>query len=146
MPTDPKYLREFPCFRNLTDQQIDTIAPITTAVCYPAGYKLFEEGKQSDRLFFLISGKVEVIYNIGEAGQVKVDTIFGDEVAGCSGLVPPHTYTATERSLTEVEVLEVDAVALRELMHTDYQFGFSMQEHIISVLMDRILNLRLEHA
>lgn len=146
MPTDVKYLREFPCFRSLTDQQLETIAPITTAVCYPADYVLFEEDQPGDRLFFLLRGKIEVDYNIGEAGQVRVDTIFGNDVAGCSALVSPYTYTATERSLTEVEVLEVDAKALRDLMHRDCQFGMALQDQLIAMLMDRILNLRLELA
>lgn len=146
MPTDAKYLQGFSCFRKLTEQQVQALAEITNAVCYPAGYVLFEEGKPGRRLFFLVKGSVEVMYQIGETGQVKVDTVSGEEVVGCSALVEPNVYTATERCLTEVEVLEVDAVALRALMHNDFQMGLSIQEHIIGVLMDRILDLRLSAA
>ena len=146
MPTDAKYLQGFSCFRKLTEQQVQALAEITNAVCYPAGYVLFEEGKPGKRLFFLVKGSVEVMYQIGETGQVKVDTVSGEEVVGCSALVEPNVYTATERCLTEVEVLEVDAVALRALMHNDFQMGLSIQEHIIGVLMDRILDLRLSAA
>jgi len=144
MPTDPNYLRDFSCFRNLSDDQLNSIAEITNAVCYPPGYVLFEEGKPGERLFFLVKGDVEVLYNIGEAGQVRVDTVKGEEIVGCSALVEPYVYTATERSLTEVEVLEVDAVSLRELMQRDYRLGLSLQQHIIRVLMERVLDLRLE--
>ena len=146
MPTDANYLQGFSCFRKLTEQQVQALAEITNAVCYPAGYVLFEEGKPGRRLFFLVKGSVEVMYQIGETGQVKVDTVSGEEVVGCSALVEPNVYTATERCLTEVEVLEVDAVALRALMHNDFQMGLSIQEHIIGVLMDRILDLRLSAA
>ena len=143
MPTDPKYLQDFPCFRNLTKDQINSLAEITNAVCYPPGYVLFEEGKPGERLFFLVKGDVEVLYNIGEAGQVCVDKVSGEEVVGCSALVEPYTYAATERSLTEVEVLETDVGALRELMQNDCSLGFSIQQHIIRILMDRVLDLRL---
>lgn len=146
MPTDPKYLREFSCFSNLSDENVAEIARITTAVCYPPGYTLMEEGKPGDRLYFLTHGKVEVFYNIGEAGQVRVDAVSGDEVIGCSALVPPYVYTATERCVTEVEVFEIDLVALRQLMHKDHNLGFAIQEHFIEVLMSRIIDLRLQVA
>jgi len=144
MPTDPKYLQDISCFRNLSDDQVNSLAEMTNAVCYPPGYVLFEEGKPGERLFFLVRGDIEVLYNIGEAGQVRVDTVKGEEIVGCSALVEPYVYTATERSLTEVEVLEVDAVSLRELMQRDTRLGLSLQQHIIRVLMDRVLDLRLE--
>jgi CRP-like cAMP-binding protein len=143
MPTDPKYLQDFPCFRDLSEEQLKAIAQITDAICYLPGQALFEEGQPGKRLFFLVKGDVEVFYNIGEAGRVHVDTVSGEEVVGCSALVEPYTYTATERSLTEVEVLEVDAVALRELMQKDCRLGYSLQRYIIRVLMERILDLRL---
>jgi CRP-like cAMP-binding protein len=143
MPTDPNYLRDFSCFRDLSEEQLEVIAQFTDAVCYPPGYTLFEEGKPGERLFFLVKGDVEVLYDIGEAGQVHVDTISGEEVVGCAALIAPYTYNATERSLTEVEVLEVDVVALRQLMEKDCHLGFSLQQHIIRVLMERILDLRL---
>jgi CRP-like cAMP-binding protein len=97
-------------------------------------------------LFFLIKGKVAVLYTIGEAGQVRVDAVSGNEIIGCSALIEPYTYTATERTVTEVEVLEVDAVALRELMQRDCRLGLVLQQHIIRVLMERILDLRLGAA
>ena len=143
MPTDAKYLEGFSCFRKLSPDQVKSLAQITNAVCYPAGYTLFEEGTPGERLFFLVKGEIEVMYQIGENGQVKVDKVLGEEIVGCSALVEPYVYTATERTLTEVEVLEVDAVALRDLMQKDSQMGFSIQSHIIGVLMDRILDLRL---
>ena len=146
MPTDPNYLRDFSCFRDLSEEQLKVIAQFTDAVCYPPDRVLFQEGKPGKRLFFMVKGDVEVLYEIGEAGQAHVDTLSGEEVVGCAALIAPYTYNATERSLTEVEVLEVDAVALRQLMEKDYRLGFSLQKHIIRVLMERILDLRLAAA
>ena len=144
MPTDPTFLRDFSCFRNLSEEQLKAVAQITDAVCYPPSRTLFEEGEPGEYLFFLVKGDVEVFYRIGEAGQVHVDTISGEDAVGCSALVEPYTYTATERSLTEVDVLEIDAASLRKLMQKDCRLGFSLQQQIIKVLMGRVLNLRLE--
>jgi CRP-like cAMP-binding protein len=146
MPTDSTFLRELSCFRNLSDDQINSLAEIANAVCYPSDTVLFEEGKPGLRLFFLVKGDVEVFYNFGEASQVRVDKVSGEEVVGCSALIEPYTYTATERSLTEVEVLEVEAASLRELMHNDCRLALSIQQHIMRVLMDRVLELRRRAA
>ena len=144
MATDPKFLRDISCFRDLSDEQLENLAQITNALCYLPGHTLFEENKPGKLLFFLVKGDVEVFYNIGEAGQVHVDTISGEEIAGCSALIEPYVYTASERCLTEVEVLEIDAEALRNLMQEDLSLGFAIQQRMIALLMDRITNFRLE--
>jgi CRP-like cAMP-binding protein len=146
MPTYPKYLRDFPCFGDLSDDQLEAIAQITNAVCYPPNYVLFEEGKPGERLYFLVKGGVDVFYNLGDAGRVRVDNVSGAEIVGCSALVEPYTYTATEISVTEVEVLEIDAASLRGLMQKDCCMGFSIQQQIVRVLLDRVLGLRLGAA
>ena len=143
MPTDPTFLRDFSCFRDLSENHLKAIAQIANSVCYPSGYVLFEEGKPGESLFFLVKGNVEVMYNIGEDGQVRVDTVSDEEIVGCSALVEPYAYTATVRSLTEVEILEIDAIALRELMEKDCCLGSLLRKQIIRILMERILNLRL---
>jgi CRP/FNR family transcriptional regulator, cyclic AMP receptor protein len=143
MPTDPIYLRDFSCFQGLTDDQLSTIAEFTSAVCYQPGHFLFKEGDPGERVFFLVKGDVEVLHETGDKGQTRVDTVSGEEVVGCSALVDPYRYTASERSLSEVEVLEIDAVSLRELMQRDCCLGLSLQQHILRVMMDRILHLRL---
>jgi CRP/FNR family transcriptional regulator, cyclic AMP receptor protein len=144
MPTDPSYLRNFTCFRELSEDQFDAIAELTTAVCFPPGQVLFEEGTRAENLYLLANGKVEVLYNIGNEGPVRVDTVSGEEVVGCAALVPPYVNTATVRSISEIEVLELDAVALRKLMQEDFALGFSIQQQIMRMLLDRIINFRLE--
>jgi CRP/FNR family transcriptional regulator, cyclic AMP receptor protein len=143
MPTNPEFLQEFSCFRNLPEDKLKKIAEISNAVCYLPGHTLFNEGEEGKYLYFLVKGKVEVFYHIGEEDQVRVDMISGEEIAGCSILIEPYIYTATERCLTEIEVLEIDAHEFRELMRKDCQFGMMVQEYIIKVLNRRILDLRL---
>ncbi len=143
MATSPVFLREVPCFRDLPEEKLNEIAEIANAVCYLPGHILFKEGEEGKYLYFLAKGKVEIFYNIGEEGQVRVDTISGEEIAGCSILVEPFVYTATERCLTEIEVLEIDVKEFRKLMIKDCQFGMLVLQNIIKVLMKRILDLRL---
>ena len=144
MTTDPNLVRNISCFRDLSKDQIKNIAQIANAVCYPPNKVLFREGESGRNLYFLVKGKIEVLYNIGEAGQVHVDTISEEEFFGCSALLEPYTYTATMRSLSEIEVIAVDASALRKLMQKDYQLGFILQQLIIKLLIRRVMDFRLE--
>jgi CRP-like cAMP-binding protein len=144
MSTDPSYLRKFSCFRDLPESQLTAIAEITTSICFPQGHVLFEEGKLAETIFLLIKGEVEILYEIGEDGPVHVDSVLGEDVVGCAALVPPYINTSTVRSITEIEVLELDAIALRKLMKKDCTLGFLVQQQTMRMLLDRIVNLRLD--
>ena len=146
MPADPSILQNYSCFSDLTDDQREAVAQLATAICFPRGYVLFEEGKPGDHLYLLVSGEAEVLYNISEEGSTQVDLISGENVMGCSVLVSPFTYTATTRCLSEVEVLELDAVAFRKLMREDCSLGFAIQQYILGILIDRIVGYRLERS
>ena len=50
MTTYPVLLRNFSCFHDLTDEQIDAIAKFTDAVCYPPGHVLFKDGEEGKHL------------------------------------------------------------------------------------------------
>ncbi len=142
MSTDPKLLRSFACFHTLSDEQINAIAQISNSVCYSKGYVLFKQDDPGDFLYLLIEGDVEVLYEHAETGAHRVDTVSSEEVVGCAAIVPPYTYTATEKCLSDVEVLEIKTNELRDLIQKDPQLGLLLQEYIIKILNERILSLR----
>jgi len=144
MPTDPMWLKDRPCFEKISNEQLRSIAQITQVVCYSKGHVLCKENESGEKVFFMVKGDVEVLYNIGEADQVSVDSLHNEEVFGCSALVEPYTYTETVRCLTQVEMLAIDAVELRALMERDCDLGVKLQKHIISRLMAQMVNLRLK--
>jgi len=58
-------------------------------------------------------------------------------------LVEPHLYAATERSITDIEVLEIDIESLKKLIQENNQLGLRIYENIIKIMTRRILELRL---
>ena len=143
MSVDPTYLQKFACFQDLSGEQRKSVAELVEAKCFYPEYTLFEENDPGDFLYLLAEGEVEVLYSISESGPTRVDQVAAEEIVGCSALVPPYVYTSTTRSLTEIEVLMIDVRALRDLMREDCPLGFSIQQHFMRVLMDRIMNFRL---
>ena len=143
MPIETYYLQNYFCFSDLSEAQQNAVAQLATAECFLPGYVLFEEGKPGEHLYALVNGQVEILYDIGENPPTRVDLVSGDEIIGCCTLVPPYLYTHTARSLTEIEVLEIDAEALRNLMREDLPLGFAIQQQVMRVLLDRIVDFRL---
>jgi CRP-like cAMP-binding protein len=142
MATERSLIQQFECFSNLSVEQLDAIAEISNSVCYLKGHTLFQEGDTAQWLYLLIEGEVGVYYNDPETGEEWVDAVSSEEVLGCSSLMPPHVYSATEKCLSDVEVLEINLENLRELIQNDPQLGLMLQEHIIKTLNERILALR----
>ena len=144
MSVDAVYLRKFRCFENLSDEQREAVAKLAKAECFYPKHTFFEENASGEFLYLLVMGEAEVLYSIGEDAPARVDRMGAEEIIGCSTLVPPYKHTSTAKSLTKIDVLEIDAKALRELMDEDCSLGFSIQQHIMSFLMDQIINFRLE--
>jgi len=110
------------------------IQEITRAVEEKSRYVKNLTDKANNTVDFIMQTKAQDIVTF-------VD--FKIEEIGCSALVSPYKYTSTTRSLTKIDVLAIEAIALRELMHEDCPLGFSVQQHIIRFLMDQIINFRL---
>ena len=144
MSVDATYLRKFHCFDNLSDEQREAVAKLAKAECFYPKYTFFKENEPGEYLYLLVEGEIEVLYTVGEGGAERVDQMGAGDIVGCSTLVPPYKHTSTAQSLTKIDVLAIDAKALCELMDEDCSLGFSIQQHIMSFLMDQITNFRLE--
>ena len=143
MSTQVEYIKSLTCFKDLSAEDQIAIAQISDGVCYPPGYVLFKEGEKANKLYLIVKGQAEAILNIGEDGQVRVETLSDDLIAGCSALLEPHFYSATERSISDIEVLEIDIMSLEKLIHENCHLGLRLYENIIKVLTNRIFELRL---
>jgi len=143
MSVDVTYLQKFRCFEDLSDEQREAVSELAEAECFYPEHTLFEENEPGELLYLLVEGEIEVLYTIGEEGPTRVDKMGAGDVVGCSILVHPYKHTSTTRSLTKIDVLTVDAKALRKLMQEDCPLGFSIQQHIMRLLMDLIISFRL---
>lgn len=143
MSYDYAYLKNYDCLQDLDDSQLHEIAQLSEAECFYPGHTLFEDGSPGTHIYLLAKGKLEILFAIGEAGSVLVDHLSAGQVAGCPALVPPYTYRSTARSLTEVEVLKIDALGLRKLIEGDCSLGLKLQRRIVQALLDQIVDLQL---
>ncbi len=142
MPTNPDRLTRYTCFRALTEDQRQAVAQLAIEECFYPGHTLFQDEKPGTQLYLLGAGEVEVLYNTGKKDPIYVNAVGEGEVLGCSSLIEPYVYSSTARCLSGIETLVFDSEDLRKLMEKDCQIGYSIQKHIIQMLLDRILELR----
>jgi CRP-like cAMP-binding protein len=138
-----KLCHEYPLFSELSVEQVNAVSEICREECFYPDYILFEEGQPATKMYVLVEGDVEIFFALSESGMVKVDRVGHGEIFGCSALVPPYTHTSTARAQTRIEVLEIDAAAMRELFEDDPQMAVSIQQQVIQCLSERIVDLRL---
>jgi CRP-like cAMP-binding protein len=134
---------EYSLFSDLSAEQMSAVRKLCREECFYPGHTLFEEGEPATKMYVLADGEVEVYYAIGEAGMVRVDRVGRGEILGCSALVPPYVYSSTIRPKTRIEVLEIDALALRDMFKDDPWLAVLIQGQVMRCLLSRIVDLRL---
>ena len=143
MNTNLKLLHEYPLFKGLNGQQMQAVMQICREECFVPDAILFEEGQAAKEMFVLAEGEVEESFTVDEAKLSLLHPVEMGEIIGCPSLAPPYTQNCTARSLTQIEVLAIDAVALRELFAKDCQIARAIQHNVIQALLERIGKLRL---
>lgn len=138
-----KFLHEYPLFSGLNEEQMQAVMQVCREECFVPDAILFEEGQAADEIFVLVEGEVEETFTVDEAKLSLLRPVGIGEIIGCPALVPPYKQSCTARSLSEIEVLAIDAVGLRELFVKDCQIASAIQQYIIEALLERIGKMRL---
>ena len=131
-------------FRDLNFSKLEAIAKLCQWTRFESGQTLAQERILGKSVFLIMEGKVEISFNIGEGGPIKVDEIGRDEFVGCAALVPPYSYNSTISALTPVNTLSIDATGLRKMADQDDQLAAYLYQHLLQALVDRIVLLRLQ--
>ena len=143
MNSDFKLLHEYPLFNGLNEEQMQALMQICREECFVPDAILFEEGQTAEEIFVLVEGEVEETFTVDEAKLSLLRPVQVGEIIGCAALVPPYKQSCTARSLSEIEVLAIDAVGLRDLFTKDCQIARLILQHVIEALLARIGKMRV---
>ena len=113
-----------PFLRGMAPGQLDALAAAAADVTFPAGHRIFEEGRFAGR-FWLI-----------QSGHVALDLL------GCSWLFPPYRWAFGAVCDTAVRAFEFDAAAIRARCAADPEFGAEFRERLLRVLARRLQGTR----
>lgn len=133
-----KDLSSIPLFASLPEDEIRRLEKLLQVSTFPTGEVLLQEGCSDDKFFILLEGQVEVIKALGYPeerllGVYEAGTLLGEmslfSREGC--------HTASVRSLTSLQLLQVPHSELDALLHRQSQFAYGLI---------RLLSRRLEES
>ncbi|HNS50843.1 MAG TPA: SpoIIE family protein phosphatase [Anaerolineae bacterium] len=131
-------IRQVPLFADLHRAEVDVVAAAVREVTAAPGDLLFAEGDPGDRLFVIVSGKVEVLKSLGSPDERMLAVREAGEFFGEMSLFEPDgRRTAAVRAMTPLHLLEMQRADFEQLLHHDPAVAYQMV---------RTLSLRLNHS
>ncbi len=131
-------IRETPLFKNLPDDDLDSLAAASFECLFQPGEVLLREGFQNDYFYLLLEGEVEIIKSLGTSDERRLGISTRGALLGeISRFSQDGTHTASVRAYTSCKLLRVpfswlDAVLSR---HPDLAYDLM-----------RLYSSRLDHS
>lgn len=145
-------LRRYPFFSFMSPEQLREVAMITEEVEFKKGDILFNINEKADFCYLLMQGGIDLHYVVVDEHdpdlrkEFVVGTINPGEILGISSVVEPYRYTATAISINPSRLLQMDAVALRDLCRQDDQLDRGLQTMVAKETMERLHATRVQLA
>jgi CRP/FNR family cyclic AMP-dependent transcriptional regulator len=142
----PERLRRFPHCASAPDELLKNLAIIGEVLKFTSGQEIFIEGNPARYLMFLEEGEIDIIYRLGDKTEIVVDTLVAGDTLSWSALIPPHTLTASGTAKTEGSLIQLEAVALRELCEKNPEQAYMLMVEVAVTLKERLSAARTQLA
>jgi CRP-like cAMP-binding protein len=132
-------------FKGLSPQQIDDLGGIAIETSVAEKTWLFHEGKEADKLYFLIEGAVELVTTIDN--DIELPIIKLNSAGDCLGtgmLVEPFEYSLSARSIEAASLLTISRQDLLKIEEKDGGFKQSVMENLATHYLSRLKETRQE--
>ncbi|MBN0042735.1 cyclic nucleotide-binding domain-containing protein [Streptomyces actuosus] len=116
---------------------------IAREVSFPAGTRLFEEGRRADRFWIVRAGTVALDIHVPGRRAAVVETLGRGELVGWSWYFPPYEWHLGAETTSTVQAYEFDAATVRLLCEEDAGFGRAVASWVGGVVADRLRATRI---
>ena len=128
-------LRRYEIFDDQPPEALDRLAALAVRRRLPAGAELFRAGQPRSACYLIVGGHLELRTDDGDASRAVV-ALGPGEVAGEAALLEPGIHAATARASDELEVLELDAEAVRASLSGDAPTAMRLFARIARVIVE----------
>ena len=138
-------LSQIDLFAGVPEGQLAAIAEISEEITCKKGESIFQEGSKAEHIYILLDGEVAIqVSLISRPENITVSIInLTHQSFGWSGIVPPHSYTATAFCQTDCRLLAIYGQKLIQVLQQDLKSGFVVMQRIAEVISRRLRNSRL---
>ncbi len=142
---DTNELRKAPIFAELHDAEAARVLSVAHPQQCRKGECLFLLGDHADRLYVVLSGKVELTFPISFEGVVRdvpVELKTAGSALGWSALVKPHRFTLSARAAETSELAAFLRQDLLRVFEAEPRIGCVVMRHVAEVVGRRLLQVQ----
>jgi CRP-like cAMP-binding protein len=130
-------IRRVPLFAMLTDAQAGTVANAVVKRRYKRGDKIVEQGKKSNALFLMLTGRARVISTDNRGREVILATLQSGDYIGEMSLIDNEPHSATVQAEIQTDVLELARVDFARCLPENTSMAYAVMKGLVQ---------RLRHA
>jgi CRP-like cAMP-binding protein len=142
---DTGELRRAAIFSELGEAEAEQLLAIARSRHCHKGECLFLLGDHADRLYVVLSGKVELTFPLSFGGVVQdvpVESKAPGSALGWSALVKPHRFTLSARAAETSELATFLRQDLLRVFEAHPHIGHAVMRHIAEVVGRRLLQVQ----
>lgn len=123
----------------LSDDQLIKLSHLWQEQTYPAGVMIFNEGEQSDEIYFLIRGDIAIVkWDEKHKQKHQLQVLSGEQVFGDVSFLTNAPRSAGVQAVTEVTAIKLSRKVLAQNHPEAKQIEHVLDQHIAIVNMQRL--------
>jgi CRP-like cAMP-binding protein len=142
----PEVLRRYPYFAGIDEESLKQLAMIAEEKSVPAHTAMFREGDPATYLYVILTGEVNIQYELGSGELRTVDTLVAGDLLMWSALVEPYRATAMGTTTKETQLARIDAAKLRQFCERQPLLGYRLMTQAAKLLAHRLERARVQLA
>jgi CRP/FNR family cyclic AMP-dependent transcriptional regulator len=130
-------IRRVPLFSMLTDAQAAAVSGAIVKRRYRRGEQIVEQGKKSNALFIMLTGRARVISTDGRGREVILATLQPGDYIGEMSLIDNDPHSATVQAEIQTDVLELGRLDFARCLPENNSMAYAVMKGLVK---------RLRHA
>jgi CRP-like cAMP-binding protein len=130
-------VRRVPLFAMLTDAQANSVSGAIVKRRYRRGENIVEQGRKSNALFIMLTGRVRVISGDGRGREVILAILQPGDYIGEMSLIDNEPHSATVQAEIQTDVLELARVDFARCLPENTSMAYAVMKGLVQ---------RLRHA
>ncbi len=131
-------------FDNYSDQQLKTIAGMSSIKEFKVKDILFEQYDELTDVFVLLVGTLSLGISLASEKRIHLGTIEEGQLFSWSAVFSPYIATAWIMAMTPAKVIAIDAKKLNTEIEKDCNFGFKTMSKIAQTISRRLSDTRFQ--
>jgi CRP/FNR family transcriptional regulator, cyclic AMP receptor protein len=134
MLSNLELIRRVPLFSMLTNQQAEAIAEAIVKRRFKRGETIVEQGKKSNALFILLTGRARVVTSDTRGREVILATLNPGDHLGEMSLIDNDPHSATVRAEVQTDVLMLGRIEFARCLPENTTMAYAVMKGLVQRL------------